>query len=160
MGAPSLPVMTSQRPYLLRALYQWIEDNDMTPHVVVNARVPGVRVPPHTVKDGQVVLNIAQRAVARLEMGDDILSFSARFGGVSQHVVVPVDAVMAIYASETGQGMVLPQESAPTSEPSGVAAEPAAPAAPAVATEQPQPAPGDDDHPPSPPKRGHLRIVK
>ena len=88
--------MTSQRPYLMRAIYEWIADNGMTPHVLVNARAPGVRVPAHTVKDGQVVLNIADRAVSRLEMGNDALRFSARFGGVSQSVVVPLHAVIAI----------------------------------------------------------------
>jgi len=65
MSELHLPVMTSQRPYLLRAIYEWIADNGMTPHVLVNARSAGVRVPPHTIKDGQVVLNIADRAVSR-----------------------------------------------------------------------------------------------
>ena len=72
--------MTSQRPYLMRAIYEWIVDNGMTPHVLVNARSPGVRVPPHTIKDGQVVLNIADRAVSRLEMGNDAIRFSAHYG--------------------------------------------------------------------------------
>src|SRR3546814_1797147 len=67
----SPPAMTSHRPYLLRALYEWIADNGMTPHVLVDATQAGVRVPPHTVKDGRVVLNIADRAVARLEMDND-----------------------------------------------------------------------------------------
>ena len=110
MGEPVLPPMTSQRPYLLRALYEWIADNGMTPHVLVDARMPGVRVPAHTVKDGQVVLNIAERAVVRLEMDNDALRFSARFGGVSQSVVVPMAAVIAVYARETGQGMALPPD--------------------------------------------------
>ena len=77
MGEPVLPPMTSQRPYILRALYEWIADNGMTPHVLVDARVAGVRVPAHAVKDGQVVLNIAERAVARLEMDNDALRGSA-----------------------------------------------------------------------------------
>src|SRR3546814_3670915 len=78
----SPPAMTSHRPYLLRALYEWIADNGMTPHVLVDATQAGVRVPPHTVKDGRVVLNIADRAVARLEMDNDSIRFTARFGGV------------------------------------------------------------------------------
>src|SRR5690554_4476627 len=102
--------MTSHRPYLLRALYEWIADNGMTPHLLVDATRAGVRVPAHTVKDGRVVLNVAERAVARLAMDNEAVSFTARFGGVSQAVLVPVGAVLAIYARETGQGMALPEE--------------------------------------------------
>lgn len=102
--------MTSHRPYLLRALYEWIADNGMTPHILVDAQLPGVRVPPHTVKEGRVVLNIAERAVARLELDNDSVRFTARFGGVSHPVTVPIPAVMAIYARETGQGMALPED--------------------------------------------------
>src|SRR5690606_2738447 len=104
------PAMTSHRPYLLRALYEWIVDNGMTPHVLVDATQPGVRVPSHTVRDGRVVLNIAERAVGALTMDNDGIRFSARFGGVSQLVSVPVQAIIAIYARETGQGMVLPDD--------------------------------------------------
>ncbi|MGY0611110.1 MULTISPECIES: ClpXP protease specificity-enhancing factor [unclassified Luteimonas] len=102
--------MTSHRPYLLRALYEWIVDNGMTPHLLVDALGPGVRVPPHTVKDGRVVLNVAERAVSRLHMDNEAVSFTARFGGVSHPVTVPVGAVLAIYARETGQGMALPDD--------------------------------------------------
>ena len=151
------PRMTSQRPYLLRALYEWIADNGMTPHVLVDARAPGVRVPAHTVKDGQVVLNVAERAVARLEMDNDALRFSARFGGVSQSVVVPIAAVIAIYARETGQGMALPpdiQTEAGSEEAGEMDAAP--PAMP-----EPSADPSDPSPQPDPPKRGgHLRIVK
>ena len=104
------PKMSSHRPYLLRALYEWIGDNDMTPYLLVDATQPGVRVPPHTINDGQVVLNIAARAVAHLNMDNDGVAFTARFGGVSHAVIVPVAAVLAIYARETGQGMALPPE--------------------------------------------------
>lgn len=145
--------MTSHRPYLLRALWEWIADNGMTPHLLVDARQPGVRVPAHTVKDGKVVLNIADRAVAKLEMGNDMVSFSARFAGVSQSVQVPVTAILAIYARETGQGMALPEEmgaSQTASAPEGGDPE---------ATEPSDNGPDDDT--PQPPKRGaHLRIVK
>jgi stringent starvation protein B len=154
MGAPVLPPMTSQRPYLLRALYAWISDNGMTPHLLVNAQVPGVRVPAHTIKDGQVVLNIADRAVAHLEMGNDSIRFSARFGGVNQQVVVPVWAVLAIYARETGQGMALPEEHfTELGADDASETEDASESAPAT-QETPQPASDA-------PKRGsHLRIVK
>ena len=69
-----VPRMTSHRPYLLRALYEWIADNGMTPHLLVDATRPGVRVPPHTVKEGRVVLNVAERAVARLQMDNDAVT--------------------------------------------------------------------------------------
>lgn len=148
--------MTSQRPYLLRALYEWIADNGMTPHVLVDARVAGVRVPAHAVKDGQVVLNIAERAVGRLQMGNDALTFSARFGGVSQQVVVPLPAVIAIYARETGQGMALPEDPRPAPAPGAASAGGQAVEPVAGAPEQEPPTP-----PSEPPKRGsHLRIIK
>lgn len=108
-----VPRMTSHRPYLLRALYEWIVDNGMTPHLLVDATRPGVRVPPHTVKEGRVVLNVAERAVARLQMDNESVSFTARFGGVSHPVLAPVESVLAIYAQETGQGMALPEEDMP-----------------------------------------------
>lgn len=154
------PRMTSHRPYLLRALYEWIADNGMTPHLLVDATRPGVRVPPHTVQDGKVVLNIAARAVAHLDMDNDSVAFTARFGGVSHAVIVPVDAVLAIYARETGQGMALPDD--------GSAQAPGTDAgAPGAADAVAPPHEGDapDDKPPAgdpPPKRSgpHLRIVK
>ena len=92
-------LMTSHRPYLLRALYEWIADNGMTPHLLVDATRPAVQVPMHAVKDGKIVLNIAERAVSHLEMGNDTIRFSARFGGVSHPVSVPVGAVLTIIFS-------------------------------------------------------------
>lgn len=144
--------MTSHRPYLLRALYEWIADNGMTPHVLVDATHGGVRVPPHTVKDGRVVLNIADRAVAKLEMDNDSIRFTARFGGVSQPVVVPIAAVLAIYARETGQGMALPDDIGASGEPAGTDAEAGADASSTDA--------GPDDDPTPPRRGGHLRVVK
>ena len=150
------PGMTSYRPYLLRALTEWINDNGMTPHILVDAGVPGVRVPPGTVREGKVVLNIADRAVVGLHMDNEWIGFTARFGGVSQPVDVPVGAVLAVYARETGQGMAMPDEPrAPASAPAE-AAEPqhSADAGSAADPETP-------DNTPEPPKRrGHLRIVK
>lgn len=145
--------MTSQRPYLLRAIYAWIADNGMTPHLLVDATRPGVSVPRHAVSDGKIVLNVADRAVAGLDMGNECISFTARFQGVSHRVQVPVDAVLLIYARETGQGMGL-QEAPPDDE--ADAHEPAAREDDA----RPERAQGDDDDTP-PPKRGHhLRVVK
>jgi stringent starvation protein B len=141
--------MTSHRPYLLRALYEWIADNGMTPHLLVDATQPGVRVPAHTVKDGKVVLNIAARAVAHLDLGNEAVAFTARFGGVSHAVIVPLSAVLAIYARETGQGMALPEDAgAPGPDP-------------ALAPRGEDPPPDDGgDQPPAPKRGAHLRIVK
>ena len=103
-------VMSSNRPYLLRAMYEWIADNGMTPYVLVDAAAPGVNVPKSAVKDGRVVLNVAARAVSKLYIGKEQLSFVARFSGVSQVVEVPMAAILAIYAQENGQGMMFPAE--------------------------------------------------
>lgn len=140
--------MTSNRPYLLRAIYDWISDNNLTPYMLVDASVDGVRVPPQVVKDGQVVLNLAMRAVANLDLGNEWISFQARFSGVSQAIHVPVRAVLALYAQENGQGMMFPAEK----------------------DDAPPPAPAPDDTPPGSteaattekPARGapHLRVVK
>ena len=102
--------MSSHRPYLLRALVEWINDNGMTPHLMVDADVPGVQVPASAVKDERVVLNIAERAVMRLHIDNEAVSFTARFSGVSFPVNVPIAAVLAVYARETGQGMALPDD--------------------------------------------------
>jgi stringent starvation protein B len=114
--------MTSNRPYLLRAVHEWICDNGLTPHIVVDAAKPGVQVPPQSISEGRVVLNLAPRAVSRLDIGNDLITFMARFGGVSQSVSVPVAAVQAIYARENGQGMLLAEDA----QGSGVDVSPAA----------------------------------
>lgn len=113
--------MTSSRPYLLRALYEWILDNDCTPYVVVNAWMEEVMVPQEYVKDGQIVLNISPVAVQALVMTNEALEFSGRFGGIPTPVYVPVGAIMGIYARENGQGMVFETGSpeAPPPAPSG-----------------------------------------
>ncbi|WP_133478287.1 ClpXP protease specificity-enhancing factor [Cognatilysobacter segetis] len=153
--------MTSHRPYLLRALYEWIADNGLTPHLLVDATRPGVQVPRHAVKDGRIVLNVAQRAVAGLEMTNDTIRFSARFGGVSHAVSVPVSAVLAIYARENGQGMALPPENEGNEAEPGITVDGNEEATPSLELVQDA---GDDtrpdDEPPTPPRRGHLRIVK
>lgn len=98
--------MSSSRPYLIRALYEWILDNDSTPYVLVNAGYPGTVVPDGFVEDGQIVLNLSPSAIRHLEMDNERVCFDGRFGGVAQQVWIPAGAVMAIYARETGQGMV------------------------------------------------------
>lgn len=114
--------MTSSKPYLIRALYDWIVDNGCTPHLVVEAKDERVRVPTQYVKDGAIVLNIAPGAVRDLVLGNDYISFNARFGGVAQDVLFPVGAARMIYARENGQGMALPDEhveSGPDAGPDG-----------------------------------------
>ena len=102
--------MTSNRPYLLRALYEWVLDNNMTPHILVNATFPGTVVPEEFVEDGRIVLNIAPQAVRDLCLGERAVQFHARFGGRSLEVHVPVAAVLGIYARESGKGMVFPAQ--------------------------------------------------
>jgi stringent starvation protein B len=129
--------MTSNRPYLLRALYDWIGDNQMTPHILVDASAEGVDVPDQAVQKGKVILNIDQAAVHDLELGNDWLTFCARFSGTPYDVSVPVDAVLAIYSKENGQGMMFAQDD-----------------------ESDPPEGPDSDGPSRSQKRPHLKIVK
>ncbi|WP_151778102.1 ClpXP protease specificity-enhancing factor [Acinetobacter brisouii] len=93
------------RPYLARAIYEWICDNQLTPYLLVDATQPHTSVPVQFVKDGQIVLNIVPHAVHQLVMNNDAISFSARFGGVAQNIYVPFASVIGIYARENGQGL-------------------------------------------------------
>ena len=97
--------ITPTRPYMVRALYQWIEDNALTPYLMVDATADNVQVPTEHIQDGRIVLNIASRATGNMSMENDYIHFSARFGGVSQEIWVPLTAVMGIYAKENSQGM-------------------------------------------------------
>ena len=122
----------------MRALYEWIVDNDCTPYVLVDAHLPDVMVPEQYVKDGQIVLNISPTAVMDLNISNDAMAFNGRFGGVATDIFVPVGAIIGIYARENGQGMVFEPE------------------------EHPEPTPPEDE-PPEPPKpegRPSLKIVK
>ena len=134
--------MTSSRPYIMRALYEWILDNDCTPYVLVNAEEPGVDVPRQYVKDGQIVLNISPSAIVELQIANEALSFNGRFGGVPVDVYVPMAGVLGIYARENGQGMVFDGEEAPWPEPP---------------PESPTPPPGG---PTRPDRKPSLRVVK
>lgn len=109
--------MTSSRPYLLRAIYEWLVDNQLTPYVMVDANFPGVVVPTRYVEDGKIVLNIESQAVGALRMGNDVVEFDARFSGVAHHVYVPIRALKAIYAFENGRGMVFGEEDDDSSPP-------------------------------------------
>ncbi|OCG12329.1 ClpXP protease specificity-enhancing factor [Gilliamella apicola] len=100
-----LEQMTPRRPYLFRAFYDWILDNDLTPYIVVNTSVYGVLVPQEFVQNNQIVLNIAPQSVGQYVSNNEQIEFNARFSGVPQHIVVPMAAVEAIYARENGVGM-------------------------------------------------------
>ena len=129
--------MTSNRPYLLRALYEWIADNNMTPHVLVEAGAEGVDVPDQAIQKGKVILNIDNAAVRDLDLGNEWLTFKARFSGSEHNVAVPIEAVLAIYSKENGQGMMFALEDEST----------------------PPTVPGPDGDA-SPTRRPHLKIVK
>ena len=131
--SPAPEGMTTNRPYLLRALYEWIVDNGLTPHILVDAEADGVDVPEHTVQKGKVVLNIVSSATEQLQLDNDSIHFKARFSGKPHQIYVPIAAVIAIYARENGQGMMFAQDD-PT----------------------PPPVDGSDE----PPPRSHLKVVK
>lgn len=138
--------MTPFRPHLLRAFYDWLVANGLTPHLVVDAEYPGVKVPRQYVKDGQIVLNINPSAVGNLQLGDLEISFSARFGGSPFAVRVPIGAANAIYARENGAGTVFNEEPALAATSEVVAAA--------------QAESGPDDEPPPPRGASHLKVVK
>ncbi len=123
----------STRPYLIRAIYEWCVDNSYTPYLAVKVNA-ATEVPRAYVKDGEIVLNLGSNAVRDLDMGNDLISCSSRFGGVAHQLFVPVEAVIGIFAKETGQGLVFQAET------------------------NDEPAP--DTPTPPPPKRSKLTIVK
>lgn len=127
--------MTSNRPYLIRALYEWIVDNGMTPHLLVDAAHPSAQVPGEFVEDGRIVLNVSPGAVQGLHMENDAIGFSARFGGVPRQVLVAPEAVLGIYARENGKGMLFPEA-------------------------EPSPDPDDTPPPEERPGRPSLKVVK
>ncbi len=100
--------MKPRRPYLLRALHEWITDSGDTPHIVVDASDESVVVPRQYVKDGKIVLNVSYSAAQGLQLGNEFVVFDARFSGTSFSVSVPIKAVLGIYSRETGQGMIFP----------------------------------------------------
>lgn len=102
--------LSSTKPYFIRALYEWMLDNRLTPHLIVNAQTRGVEVPTQYIEDGKIVLNIAPSAARDLHIANELLSFKARFRGVAFEICVPVQAVEAIYAKETNSGMAFPSD--------------------------------------------------
>lgn len=102
--------MTSLKPYLIRSIYEWIVDNDLTPHLLVDAENTDAVLPQEFIEDGKIVLNIKPQAIQGLSLGNDFIEFNARFSGKPLHIVTPVTAVLAIYARENGKGMVFDHE--------------------------------------------------
>jgi stringent starvation protein B len=111
--------VTSRRPYLLRAMHEWISDNAQTPHIVVDAEFAGADVPRQFVKDGKIILNVSHAATSALKLGNDWIEFNARFSGVTRHVKVPVQAVLGIYSRETGHGMIFSETDIEPEPPGG-----------------------------------------
>ena len=108
--------MKSSRPYLIRAIHEWIVDSGLTPYLIVDAVVPGVDVPKQYIQQGRIVLDVSPRAVRGLQLGNEWIEFSARFGGTSLPVRVPTNSIQAVYAKENGVGMAF-QESDPGDQP-------------------------------------------
>ncbi len=96
--------MTSNKPYLIRAFYDWLVDNELTPYIAVDAQYPNVLVPVQHVQDGQIVLNIAPESLGSISMAGEVIEFTARFGGKVEHLYIPYEAIAAIYARENGVG--------------------------------------------------------
>lgn len=156
--------MTARRPYMLRAFYDWLVDNDLTPHLVVDATMPGVRVPVEFIQDGQIILNIAPRAVGNLELGNDAITFHARFSGRPHSVIVPVYAVQAIYARENGAGTMFEPEEVYTHIEEETVEEDQSPSFTTVSDDVPQVADsesGDNEsEAPRPKGKPSLRVIK
>jgi stringent starvation protein B len=129
--------MSSNRPYLIRALYDWLVDNGTTPYLMVNTEVDGVAVPEQFVDEGRIILNVDPSAISGLELGNDLISFSARFSGKAEDILIPPSAVMGIYARENGQGMLFPEEEVNQDE-----------------------GPDDEPDPSKPGKRPSLKVIK
>jgi len=132
--------MTSNRPYLMRAIFEWIIDNGLTPHVLIDAEVPEVQVPRQYVDEGRIILNISPSAVQNFSIDNQWLSFNARFGGKPFEIFAPIHAIRAVYAAENSEGMMF--EPMPESE------------------VEPPTEPEPDPEPPKPSSRPSLRVVK
>ena len=98
------------RPYLIRAIREWAMDNGLTPQLLVDAGVDGIVIPEGHVRDGKIVLNVHSQAVKALELGNEFITFSARFGGTSHAIKLPIQSVLAVFARENGQGMFFQEE--------------------------------------------------
>ncbi len=155
--------MSPKRPYLARALYEWLLDNELTPHVVIDASWPGAEVPQEFVQDGQIVLNIHPDATTAFQMGSIDIQFQARFGGVPRRIVVPYGALLAIYARENGAGSIFEPETVYEDREAELV--PNAPQASNLKSvdsfvNEPKQGGGDDDDKPPPRGRPQLKVIK
>ncbi len=128
--------MSSLKPYLIRAIYEWILDNSLTPHLLVDADHPQAVLPEAFIEDGKIVLNIRPEATDAMSLGNEEIQFNARFSGQAMHIVVPISQVLAIYAKENGKGMIFDEED----------------------EETPPPPPPEPEKKPA--QKPHLRVVK
>lgn len=159
--------MTPSRPYLVRAIYEWLVDNNATPYLLIDATNPLVRVPPQHIKDGKIVLNAAPHAVKDFFIQNEGISFSARFGGVPMMISAPMVAVLAIYARENGQGMFFDSNEEFTDQPepeqtvsAPVTAAPALSVTPVAAVSTTTEADSEQDRPKKALGRPSLTVVK
>jgi len=167
--------MTSSQPYLIRAIYEWIVDNDLTPYLMVDAKKRGTIVPEDYLDElGRIILNISPGATSGLLMTNEEITFNARFSGQSIAIVVPTYSVRAIYARENGQGMIFDESKEPASE--SIMRKPvsleAVTGGETAKTVEPNPKPTSDDDPPAkstPSKKAdakkgkkgpHLKVIK
>ena len=135
----------SQRPYLVRAMHEWMTDTGKTPHLFLDAAVPGVQVPAQHVQDGKIVLNCSYSATKNLVLGNDGIEFEARFSGTPHLIKAPIESVLGIYARESGEGMLFTEQE--------VGDHP-------EATSDPNDDDTPEPTPPTTPGRSHLRVVK
>jgi stringent starvation protein B len=109
--------MNSLKPYLIRAIYEWILDNNLTPHLLVDADHPQAVLPEAFIEEGKIVLNIRPEATDALSLGNEEIQFNARFSGQAMHIIVPISQVQAIYAKENGKGMIFDEDDEETPPP-------------------------------------------
>ncbi len=157
-----VPPMTPSKPYLIRAFYEWIVDNGVTPYLLVDAEMENVEVPLQYVNNGQIVLNLSPTAIQGLNMDNEWVSFSARFSGRAMEVFVPIAAVLAIYARENGQGMAFQgnPQTAPADTDTEAADTDERPSLEAVRSTPDPEAEAPSNPPPRPKGRPTLTVVK
>jgi len=144
--------MTSTRPYLIRAIYEWILDNQMTPHILVDSQHEQVVIPKQYEQDGKIVLNMSPSATQALTLGDYAITFDARFSGTPMQVYIPTQYVLAIYTKENGQGMMFTEEEHnPSPDPDGSAPETPPSSSAHTAKKLSQPSPSN---------KAHLKVIK
>ncbi len=160
MSDPTAPEAGSTRPYLVRAIHDWCLDNALTPQIMVDATLPGVAVPQGFADDGRIVLNLHPNAVRGLELGDEYLMFSARFSGRAEEIAIPVEAVLAVYARENGQGIVFQADGSGITPPSPPGRKPGAETGEGNGGKDGPDSDGNDTDGKGPKPGSHLKVVK